>query len=86
MTAGLVAAGAPVSIPPLSHSGLPGLASHPHQTHSALRAFALTLPPPGMCPASSIFPQISHLTTSERISLSLYLPCSILEDSASPFH
>lgn len=44
MTAGLLTAGAPVSNhrPPTQASRA---SSGPHQTHSALRAFTLTLPP-----------------------------------------
>lgn len=55
MTAGLLTAGAPVSTPPPSHSGFPGPSLRSRQTHSALRAFALTLPPARnvLCPESS---------------------------------
>lgn len=45
MTAGLLAAGTPVSTPPPSHSGLPGPGLRSPPTHSAVRAFALSLPP-----------------------------------------
>lgn len=45
MTAGLLAAGARVSILPPSHLDLSGPDLGPHQAPSGLRAFALSLPP-----------------------------------------
>lgn len=50
MTAGLLTAGAPVSTPPPPSPQAPqALASGPLQTHAALGAFALLLPPAGTC-------------------------------------